>query len=403
MEKMNVEYWKTEDVKPYENNPRINDGAVEATANSIKEFGWKQPIVVDKEGVIIVGHTRLKAAKKLGMEEVPVLVAKDLTFEQADAYRLADNKTGEISEWDMDMLGDELSQIEDIDMTDFGFDDEDLELQDENTGAEEDDEFDGEVPENPTSKVGDIYKLGEHRLMVGDSTDPDQVKQLMDGEKADLLITDPPYNVDLGNGGSQDEARKRHRRTDGLVIANDNMEDKDFRQFLKKAYTAADANMKPGATFYIWHADSERLNFEGACKDIGWQVRETLIWNKNSMTFGRQDYQWKHEPCLYGWKDGASHFWNSDRKQTTVLDFDRPTKSKLHPTMKPIPLFDYQIKNSSKRGQKVLDLFGGSGTTMIACEQNGRKSYLMEIDPKYADVIIDRWEEFTGKKAEKLN
>lgn len=403
MAKMNVEYWKTEDVKPYENNPRINDGAVEATANSIKEFGWKQPIVVDKEGVIIVGHTRLKAAKKLGMEEVPVLVAKDLTFEQADAYRLADNKTGEISEWDMDMLGDELSQIEDIDMTEFGFDDEDLELQDENTDAEEDDEFDGEVPENPTSKVGDIYKLGDHRLMVGDSTDPDQVKLLMDGEKADLLITDPPYNVALGNGGSQDDARKRHRRTDGLVIANDDMEDKDFRQFLKKAYMAADANMKPGATFYIWHADSERLNFEGACKDIGWQVRETLIWNKNSMTLGRQDYQWKHEPCLYGWKDGASHFWNSDRKQTTVLDFDRPTKSKLHPTMKPIPLFDYQIKNSSKRGQKVLDLFGGSGTTMIACEQNGRKSYLMEIDPKYADVIIDRWEEFTGKKAKKLN
>ena len=393
MAKMNIEYWKTDDVKPYENNPRINDAAVDATANSIKEFGWKQPIVVDKEGVIIVGHTRLKAAKKLGMEEVPVLVAKDLSSEQADAYRLADNKTGEISEWNMDMLGDELSQIEDIDMTDFGFDDDELELQDENTDAE-DDEFDGEIPENPTSKVGDIYKLGEHRLMMGDSTDPNQVKQLMDGEKADLLITDPPYNVALG---------KRVPRTDGLVIANDDMEDEDFREFIKKAYISADANMKPGATFYIWHAESERLNFEGACNDIGWQVREILIWNKDSITFGRQDYQWKHEPCLYGWKDGASHFWNSDRKQTTVLDFDRPTKSKLHPTMKPIPLFDYQIKNSSKRGQKVLDLFGGSGTTMIACEQNGRKAYLMEIDPKYADVIINRWEEFTGKKAEKIS
>lgn len=401
MTKMNIEYWKTEDVNPYENNPRINDGAVEATANSIKEFGWKQPIVVDKEGVIIAGHTRLKAAKKLGMEEIPVLVAKDLSSEQADAYRLADNKTGEISEWNMDMLGDELSQIEDIDMTDFGFDDEDLELQDENTDAE-DDEFDGEIPENPTSKVGDIYKLGEHRLMVGDSTDPGQVKQLMDGEKADLLITDPPYNVDIGIISS-DDAKRRHRRTDGLVINNDDMEDNDFRQFLKKSYIAADANMKPGATFYIWHAETERINFEEACNDIGWQVRETLIWNKNSLSLTRQDYQWKHEPCLYGWKDGAPHFWNSDRKQTTVLDFDKPTKSKLHPTMKPVPLFDYQIKNSSKRGQIVLDLFGGSGTTMIACEQNGRKAYLMEIDPKYADVIIDRWEEFTGKKAEKLN
>lgn len=391
MTKMNIEYWKTEDVNPYENNPRINDGAVEATANSIKEFGWKQPIVVDKEGVIIAGHTRLKAAKKLGMEEIPVLVAKDLSSEQADAYRLADNKTGEISEWNMDMLGDELSQIEDIDMTDFGFDDEDLELQDENTDAE-DDEFDGEIPENPTSKVGDIYKLGEHRLMVGDSTDPDQVKQLMDGEKADLLITDPPYNISY-------EGKTEQKMT----IQNDSMSNDDFRSFLKKSYIAADSNMKPGATFYIWHADSERINFEGACNDIGWQVRETLIWNKNLMTLGRQDYQWKHEPCLYGWKDGAPHFWNSDRKQTTVLDFDKPTKSKLHPTMKPVPLFDYQIKNSSKRGQKVLDLFGGSGTTMIACEQNGRKAYLMEIDPKYADAIIDRWEEFTGKKAEKLN
>lgn len=391
MTKMNIEYWKTEDVNPYENNPRINDGAVEATANSIKEFGWKQPIVVDKEGVIIAGHTRLKAAKKLGMEEIPVLVAKDLSSEQADAYRLADNKTGEISEWNMDMLGDELSQIEDIDMTDFGFDDEDLELQDENTDAE-DDEFDGEIPENPTSKVGDIYKLGEHRLMVGDSTDPDQVKQLMDGEKADLLITDPPYNISY-------EGKTEQKMT----IQNDSMSNDDFRSFLKKSYIAADSNMKPGATFYIWHADSERINFEGACNDIGWKLRETLIWNKNLMTLGRQDYQRKYEPCLYGWKDGAAHFWNSDRKQTNVLDFDRPTKSKLHPTMKPIPLFDYQIKNSSKRGQKVLDLFGGSGTTMIACEQNGRKAYLMEIDPKYADVIIDRWEEFTGKKAEKLN
>lgn len=391
MAKMNVEYWKTEDVKPYENNPRINDGAVEATANSIKEFGWKQPIVVDKEGVIIAGHTRLKAAKKLGMEEIPVLVAKDLSSEQADAYRLADNKTGEISEWNMDMLGDELSQIEDIDMTDFGFDDEDLELQDENTDAE-DDEFDGEIPENPTSKVGDIYKLGEHRLMVGDSTDPDQVKQLMDGEKADLLITDPPYNISY-------EGKTEQKMT----IQNDSMSNDDFRSFLKKSYIAADSNMKPGATFYIWHADSERINFEGACNDIGWKLRETLIWNKNLMTLGRQDYQRKYEPCLYGWKDGAAHFWNSDRKQTNVLDFDKPTKSKLHPTMKPVPLFDYQIKNSSKRGQIVLDLFGGSGTTMIACEQNGRKAYLMEIDPKYADVIIDRWEELTGKKAEKLN
>lgn len=389
MAKMNIEYWKTEDVKPYENNPRINDGAVEATANSIKEFGWKQPIVVDKEGVIIVGHTRLKAAKKLGMEKVPVLVAKDLSSEQANAYRLADNKTGEISEWNMDMLGDELSQIEDIDMTDFGFDDEDLELQDENTDAE-DDEFDGEIPESPTSKVGDIYKLGEHRLMVGDSTDPDQVKQLMDGEKADLLITDPPYNVAY-----------KGRTKDKLSIQNDNQDEDTFILFLVDAFTAAKENSKVGASAYVWFSQLHSPAFYLGIEKAGWKIRQELIWNKNNFTMGAP-YRNKYEPCLFI-TASDDYSWYSDKSQPTVMDFDRPTKSKLHPTMKPIPLFDYQIKNSSKRGQKVLDLFGGSGTTMMACEQNGRKAYLMEIDPKYADVIIDRWEEFTGKKAEKIS
>lgn len=389
MAKMNVEYWKTDDVKPYENNPRINDGAVEATANSIKEFGWKQPIVVDKEGVIIVGHTRLKAAKKLGFKEVPVLVAKDLTFEQADAYRLADNKTGEISEWDMDLLGDELYQIEDIDMTDFGFDDEDLDLQDENTDAEED-EFDGEIPDNPTSKVGDIYKLGEHRLMVGDSTDPGQVKQLMDGEKADLLITDPPYNVAY-----------KGRTKDKLSIQNDNQDEDAFILFLVDAFTAAKENSKVGASAYVWFSQLHSPAFYLGIEKAGWKIRQELIWNKNNFTMGAP-YRNKYEPCLFI-TASDDYSWYSDKSQPTVMDFDRPTKSKLHPTMKPIPLFDYQIKNSSKRGQRVMDLFGGSGTTMIACEQNGRKAYLMELDPKYADVIINRWEEFTGKKAEKLN
>lgn len=201
-------------------------------------------------------------------------------------------------------------------------------------------------------------------------------------------------------GGSFDEARKRHRRTDGLVIMNDKMENDEFREFLVNCYTAAKENMKAGAAFYIWHADSEGYNFRGAALDIGWQIRQTLIWNKNSMTLGRQDYQWKHEPCLYGWNEGAGHAWYSDRKQTTVLNFDRPTVSKEHPTMKPIALFDYQIQNSSKAGDIVLDSFGGSGTTIMACEQNGRCGYLMELDPRYVDVIIRRWEEFTGEEAE---
>lgn len=389
MVKLKVEDWPIDKVKPYGKNPRNNDSAVDATANSIKEFGWKQPIVVDKEGVIIVGHTRLKAAKKLGMEEVPVLVAKDLSSEQADAYRLADNKTGEISEWNMDMLGDELSQIEDIDMTDFGFDDEDLELQDENTDAE-DDGFDGEIPENPTSKVGDIYKLGEHRLMVGDSTDPDQVKQLMDGEKADLLITDPPYNIAY-----------KGRTKDKLSIQNDKQDEDTFILFLVDAFTVAKENSKVGASAYVWFSQLHSPAFYLGIEKAGWKIRQELIWNKNNFTMGAP-YRNKYEPCLFITVSN-DYSWYSDKSQPTVMDFDRPTQSKLHPTMKPVPLFDYQIKNSSKRGQKVLDLFGGSGTTMIACEQNGRKAYLMEIDPKYADVIIDRWEEFTGNKAEKIN
>lgn len=391
---MDIKQIPITDVVPYDKNPRNNDGAVESTANSINEFGWQQPIVVDKNNIVIVGHTRLKAAEKLKLDTVPVLVADNLSEEQVKAYRLADNKTGELADWDMALLNEELEGIAELDMDDFGF-----ELAED---AEEvvDDDFDVEVPDEPTSKLGQIYQLGNHRLMVGDSTDTKQVEALMGGQQADLLVTDPPYNVALGMGGSVDEARKRHRRTDGLVIMNDKMEDSKFREFLVSVYTAAKNNMKAGASFYIWHADSERFNFEGAAKDVGWQVRETLIWNKNSITLGRQDYQWKHEPCLYGWNEGGSHAWYSDRKQSTVLNFDRPTSSKLHPTMKPVPLFDYQIKNSSKQGDLVLDLFGGSGTTMIACEQNGRHAYLMELDPKYADVIITRWEEFTGEKAE---
>lgn len=391
---MDIKQIPITDVVPYDKNPRNNDDAVESTANSIKEFGWQQPIVVDKNNIIIVGHTRLKAAEKLKLETVPVLVAENLSEEQVKAYRLADNKTGELADWDMALLNEELEDIAELDMDDFGF-----ELA-EDSEEVVDDDFDVEVPDEPTSKLGQIYQLGNHRLMVGDSTDTKQVEALMGGQQADLLVTDPPYNVALGMGGSVDEARKRHRRTDGLVIMNDKMEDSKFREFLVSVYTAAKNNMKAGASFYIWHADSERFNFEGAAKDVGWQVRETLIWNKNSITLGRQDYQWKHEPCLYGWNEGGSHAWYSDRKQSTVLNFDRPTSSKLHPTMKPVPLFDYQIKNSSKQGDLVLDLFGGSGTTMIACEQNGRHAYLMELDPKYADVIITRWEEFTGKKAE---
>lgn len=377
------------DVKPYENNPRDNDGAVEATANSIKEFGWQQPIVVDKDMVIIVGHTRYKAAKKLGMDEVPVVVAGNLSPEQVKAYRLADNKTGELADWDMGLLDDELDDIMNIDMSDFGFD---LELGDDEDKQAQEDDFDEEPPEEPKSKLGQVFQLGRHRLMCGDSTKTEDVRKLVGGMQCDLLLTDPPYNVAY-------EGKQKSKMT----IKNDHQEDEEFYKFLFNAFNAAKDSLKQGASFYIWYASHEAANFNNAANNAGLSVREELIWEKNSLVIGRQDYQWKHEPCLYGWVEGGSHSWYSDRKQTTVMHFDKPQHSDLHPTMKPVALFDYQIKNSTKSGDVVLDLFGGSGTTIMACEQNGRNACVMEYDPKYADAIIKRWEDFTGKKAELIS
>ncbi|MGG6839166.1 UNVERIFIED_CONTAM: ParB N-terminal domain-containing protein [Streptococcus canis] len=382
---------KLSEITPYKNNPRNNDEAVGPVAESIKEFGFKVPIVVDKNGEIVNGHTRYKAAKKLGLETVPVIVADDLSDEQIKAFRLADNKVGEIAAWDLDLLNEELNDILDLDMSVFGFDV--LDNLDDLIKDEKDlDDFTENVPDEPKSKLGDIYQLGSHKLMCGDSTSAADVKKLMNGELADLLLTDPPYNVAYEG-----------KTKDSLTIKNDSMDNDSFRQFLVNAFSSANEVMKPGAVFYIWHADSEGYNFRGACFDIGWTVRQCLIWNKNSMVLGRQDYHWKHEPCLYGWKDGAGHLWASDRKQTTVIDYDKPQRNGVHPTMKPVGLFDYQIKNNTKGSDIVLDLFGGSGTTLIACESNGRHARLMEYDPKYVDVIINRWEELTGDKAIKLN
>lgn len=269
----------------------------------------------------------------------------------------------------------------------FGFDN----MIEEDTETTEDD-FDAALPEEPKSKLGDIYQIGNHRLMCGDSTSIDDVEKLMNGEKADLLITDPPYNVDYEG-----------KTKDALKIENDKMDNDSFHQFLYDVFVNACSVMKDGASFYVWYASREVVNFQTAIEESGLTVKQELIWNKNSMVMGRQDYQWKHEPCLYGWKETASHNWYGDRKQTTVIDMDRPTKNTLHPTMKPIQLFDYLMRNSSKKNDVILDLFGGSGTTIMACEQNGRFAYCMEYDPKYVDVIIERWEQFTGKKAVLLN
>ena len=383
---MNIILKPTAELIPYAENAKKHDKKqIANVANSIKRFGWQQPIVIDDNGVVVIGHCRLLAAKKLKLKEVPVTIASGLTEDEIKELRLADNKTNE-SEWDFDMLAEDISGLEfrGFDF-DWGLPGEEFEP----TEVVEDD-YDEELPEEPISKQGDIWQLGRHRLMCGDSTQPDDIDKLMDGGKADLLLTDPPYNVAY-EGGT------------GMTIQNDDMEDAEFRQFLREAFKCADHAMKPGAAFYIWHADSEGYNFRGACHDIGWQVRQCLIWNKNSLVLGRQDHQWKHEPCLYGWKDGASHNWNNDRKQTTVLDFDRPKKNDIHPTMKPIALFEYQIHNSCPDGGIVLDSFAGSGTTIMACEQDGRTAYCMELDPKYVDAIINRWEKFTGEKAVLLN
>ena len=376
---------------PYKNNARTHsDEQIEKIAKSMKEFGFINPVLVDGDLNVIAGHGRILGAKKLGMKEVPCLFIEDLTEEQKRAYIIADNRLAEDAGWDKELLKIELEDLKNMnfDITLTGFELEDFDFSMEETEVIED-EFDETVPEEPTSKKGEIYKLGKHFLMCGDSTDINDVEKLMNGVKADMLLTDPPYNVDY-EGGT------------GLTIQNDNMDDETFREFLRVSFFNANSVMKEGAVFYIWHADSEGYNFRGACHDIGWKVRQCLIWCKNTLVMGRQDYHWKHEPCLYGWKEGASHLWASDRKQTTVLEFDRPSVSKEHPTMKPVGLFDYLIKNNTKKDDIVLDLFAGSGTSIIACEQNGRIAYSMELDPKYVDVIISRWEKLTGQQAERI-
>lgn len=404
---------------PYSNNPRHNDSAVEAVVNSIKEFGFKVPIVVDKNNVIVAGHTRIKAAKKLGMEQVPCVIADDLTPSQVKAFRLADNKVAELATWNLEMLEQELDELAelDIDMTGLGFEFK--------PDAEEDD-FDpdevlGEM-EVPGTNPGDIYILGRHRLLCGDSTKKKDFSNLLKGDKVKLVITDPPYNVDY-EGGT------------GLKIMNDAMSDTKFRAFLTDAYKRMYEAAEPGAPIYIFHADSEGYNFRGAFKDAGFKLAQCLIWVKQSLVLGRQDYHWRHEPILYGWKEGAAHFWYGERNKDTVIDdekinytkakkadliqalkdmhekvyknssviyHDKPSRSSEHPTMKPVKLIGKLMNNSSERGDTVLDPFGGSGSTLIAAEQLERTCYIVEMDPKYCDVIVKRWEEFTGEKAVKL-
>jgi len=377
---------------PYAKNSRTHSPEqVGQIAASIKEFGFRNPILVDGVG-IIAGHGRLMAAQKLGLNKVPTIDCSDMTESQKKAYIIADNKLAMNAGWDTAMLSIEMKDLEDkgFDLALLGFDDKELNalLEPEVTEGLTDEDAVPDVPEKPKTKLGDIYILGNHRLMCGDSCSITDMEKLVNNRQVDMWLTDPPYNVAYEG-----------KTKDALTIQNDSMDNEGFRQFLRDAYVTADTVMKAGAVFYIWHADSEGYNFRGAAHDAGWKVRQCLIWKKSTMVMGRQDYHWKHEPCLYGWKEGAGHLWATDRKQTTILEFDKPSRNSEHPTMKPVALFEYQMLNNTKGGDIVLDSFGGSGTTLLAAEKHGRHAYIMELDPKYCDVIVKRWEDFTGKKA----
>ncbi len=422
---------------PYINNPKNHpEEQINKIASSIKNYGFTVPIVIDEHNEIIAGHGRYEAAKKLGLKKVPCIVRDDLNEAQIKALRIADNKVAE-SDWDYESLSIEIEDLEQqgYDLSLTGFEDDELdEIIDwiDDTQEVIEDDFDLEEAideENVISKPGDIWLLGNHRVLCGDSTKQENIEKLMDGQIADMIFTDPPYNVN-------------YESDNGKKIKNDNMEEDKFYYFLHDFYKAAFDVTKKGGAIYICHSDTEGDSFRSALKDSGWLLKQCIIWVKNQLVMGRQDYQWKHEPILYGWKPGAAHFWNGDRKQTTVIQdspgvsirnisddevelifdtgfhtvvlkvpeyevisnsddtdktvwfFDKPLRNSEHPTMKPIGIPARAIKNSSKSGQIVLDSFGGSGSTLLAADQTGRTAYLCELDPVYVDVIVKRYYEF---------
>lgn len=389
---LSIEYIPLVELIPYINNSRTHsDEQVSQICASIKEFGFTNPILIDEENGIIAGHGRLLAAAKFGLEIIPTVRLVGLTEAQKKAYVIADNQLALNAGWNLELLKIEIDHLKeldfDLDLLGFGDALADMFPETIQEGLKDEDDV-PEMPVEPITRTGDVWVMGKHRLMCGNSCSFDDMAILMEGTLADVWLTDPPYNVAYEG-----------KTKESLKIQNDSMSDDNFRQFLVDAYSTANEHIKCGAVFYIWHADSEGFNFRAAAKDAGWKVRQCLIWKKQSMVLGRQDYQWQHEPCLYGWKEGASHLWASDRKQTTILEFNRPSRNAEHPTMKPVELFEYCLLNNTKGGDVVLDSFGGSGTTLIAAEKNNRVARLMELDPKYCDVIVKRWQEFTGKKA----
>lgn len=396
--KLRVEMVPTDELVPYAGNAKEHpESQIGEICESIKQFGFSDPVGAwhDAEGhaVIVEGHGRVLAARELGMETVPVVWLDHLDDEGRRAYGLVHNQLTMGTGWDDEALQAELEALGDVDMDSMGFADmlAGMDGDGDVSSHEYEDVSDEPVPDEVECrcKLGDTWMLGAHRIRCGSATSAEDMDALAGGASADLLLTDPPYGISYVGKTSA-----------ALTIDNDSMsDDEEFSAFLTDAFRLSMAHMADGASFYVWHADIRRGPFLDACAKAGMEIRECLVWAKNTLVLGRQDYQWRHEPCLYGWKGGASHRWFSDRKQTTVLEFDKPVANAEHPTMKPVPLFAYLIENSTREGDVVLDPFGGSGTTLIACERLGRRCLTMELDPHYCDVIIQRWEDMTGQQA----
>lgn len=372
---------------PYARNARTHSKEqILQLRASLREFGFVNPVIVDKDLNVIAGHGRILAAKEEGITEIPCVFAEHLTEAQKRAYIIADNRLALNADWDAEMLSVEIADLlgSDFDINLLGFDDAELNKLLGGIEDVKDDDFDveSELQKPAITKPGDLWLLGIHRLVCGDSTKPDTFALLMDGKLANLVVTDPPYNVNYeGTAGK---------------IKNDNMAGDKFYQFLLDAFTLSEKAMAKDASIYVFHADTEGLNFRRAFSDAGFYLSGTCIWKKQSLVLGRSPYQWQHEPILFGWKKAGKHAWYSDRKQSTIWDFDKPRKNADHPTMKPVPLIAYPILNSSMTGCIVLDPFGGSGSTLIACEQTDRVCYTVELDEKFCDVIVKRYIEQVG-------
>jgi len=429
-----VELRPIDAITPYDRNPRLNDDAVDAVAASLAEFGFRQPIVVDGDGVIIVGHTRWKAAKKLGLTEAPVHVATDLTDEQVRAYRIADNKTGELAEWDFEILPIEIAELHrgDIDMEDFGFDSKELtQLLDAAKGIEQgltDPDAVPEPPDDPITQPGDIWVLGDHRLMCGDSGSPEDLDRLLDGAGIDLVAMDPPYNVrleprsnnaiaaglssfssthhqsfDVNRHPGKAKGNTKKMRAKDRPLENDFVTDEAFDEMLLAWFGNASRVLKPGGAFYIWGGYANLGNYPAPLKASGFYFSQGLVWDKQHPVLTRKDFMGAFEICFYGWKEGAGHHFYGPNNATDLWHVKKVNpQSMVHLTEKPVELAVRSIQYSSKPGENVLDLFGGSGSTLIGCEQTGRRAFLMELDQAYCDVIIQRWDEFSGRKAERI-